>query len=534
MNEIVTYNDSALEIMSVDDNTAAKLAKAEIDVQIATAKKYPRTISKVRTNLVGLATLDAEIAGSCVYALPRDGKTIEGPSARFAEILVSEWGNCRAASRIIDEGKEFITAQGIFHDLERNVAIAMNVQTRIVGKNGKRYGVDMIGTAGASAGSKAVRNAILKGIPQAYWMESFQAARKVVRGDFKTLANRRADALVMLQGFGAKPEDVFALLGVRGEDDIGLDHLVSLRGIVTAVRDEGASLEDMIAEAKTRAPAAPRSGPPPAAAKPPKAAAPKQEEEKHPEGDPARLAEKKTAAKPEPETPAHNGETGEVLDVEKLLSDIETQLAAATTRDQVLEVVESMTDGVELPREAQVYIESLSDKAIERILDAMPKAADNADEPENNIDAGDGDPVSDFPGDKLPDDLVDMAEVEKDLDAAKTLEDLGKVAEKYQGRNFGENGAKAGELYAAAEKRIKGATKKTRTPPAAGASKEEKKPIFLAVDDAISAMDKAGDQDALSGIWTEQVEPIEGKTNADEKKRLRDAFDRNTYRLRNG
>jgi hypothetical protein len=46
-----------------------------------------------------MATLTPEIAASCIYALPRDGKTIEGPSARFAEVMMHAWGTCGPKGR---------------------------------------------------------------------------------------------------------------------------------------------------------------------------------------------------------------------------------------------------------------------------------------------------------------------------------------------------------------------------------------------------------------------------------------------------
>jgi hypothetical protein len=45
-------------------------------------------------------------------------------------------------------GAEFVTAQGVFHDLERNVAITYEVQRRIVDKEGHRYSADMVGREG--------------------------------------------------------------------------------------------------------------------------------------------------------------------------------------------------------------------------------------------------------------------------------------------------------------------------------------------------------------------------------------------------
>lgn len=239
----------------IDIGTLAVLQKGEIDSQVATAKQYPRSVKRFQTEALELATLNEEIANECLYALPRDGKTIEGPSARLAEIIASSWGNCRAGARVIEEGKEFVTAQGIFQDVEKNVVITYEVKRRIVDKHGRRYKPDMIGVTANAACSVALRNAVFKGIPKALWKNIYDSVRKIVAGDSKTLANRRAEALQYLQKLGATQEMVCKTLGVAGIEDIGLDELVTLKGIATAIKEGETTVEQAFsvekAETKT-------------------------------------------------------------------------------------------------------------------------------------------------------------------------------------------------------------------------------------------------------------------------------------------
>lgn len=257
------YEDGReVSAMSVEGGTVALLNRSEIDMQVATAHKFPRSIKRFRQEALQMVTLNESVAESCIYALPRSGKTIEGPSARFAEVVASAWGNCRAGARVVSDAGDFITAQGVFHDLERNVAITYEVQRRITDKNNRRFNADMIGVTGNAASSIALRNAILKGVPKAFWDDMYQAARAVVMGDFSTLANRRADALKALVAFGVTQEQVFAKLGVEGAADIGLDHLVTLRGLITALKEGDTTPEQAFAAddgaAKQTKPAEPK------------------------------------------------------------------------------------------------------------------------------------------------------------------------------------------------------------------------------------------------------------------------------------
>ncbi|HFF6004425.1 hypothetical protein [Stenotrophomonas maltophilia] len=230
-----------------EEGMAAMINRSEIEQQISTARRFPRSLKKFRDEAIQMVTLSQSIAEQCVYALPRDGKTIEGPSARFAEVIASAWGNNRAGARVIDDKGEFIIAQGVFHDLERNVAITYEVQRRIVDRQGRRFKPDMIGVTANAACSIALRNAVLKGVPKAFWEDMYVEARKVIMGDIKTLANRRADALAHFQRFGVTAEQVCAKLGVAGVEDIGLEHLVLLRGIVTAIKEGDTTPEDAFA-----------------------------------------------------------------------------------------------------------------------------------------------------------------------------------------------------------------------------------------------------------------------------------------------
>ncbi len=242
-------NEREVTTLSADSGLIAALNKSEIDQQISTAKKYPRSIKHFVDEATAMVTLNESIAQQCIYALPRDNKVIEGASARFGEIVASAWGNCRAGARVVNEQGDFVVAQGVFHDLERNVAITYEVQRRIVDKNGRRYKPDMIGVTANAACSIALRNAILKGVPKAFWEPMYQKARAVVAGDLKTLANKRAEAIKQFVIFGITEPMILAKLGRAGIPDITPDDLVTLFGLLTAIRDGDTTPEQAFAEA---------------------------------------------------------------------------------------------------------------------------------------------------------------------------------------------------------------------------------------------------------------------------------------------
>lgn len=219
------------------------LTKAELDQQIATAKAYPRSIAAFQRRCEEMVALNPEVADECVYAVPRDGKTIEGPSSRLAEIVANAWGNCRVMARILSDEGEYVTAQGVFHDLEQNVAVNVEVRRRIVNRSGHRFSVDMVNTTGNAAISIALRNAVFKGVPKAYWNRAFLKAVAIAEGSPETLEKRRKAMLEYLAKQGVPEARVLATLGVEGVDDIGLAQLATLRGLATAVKEGDATLE---------------------------------------------------------------------------------------------------------------------------------------------------------------------------------------------------------------------------------------------------------------------------------------------------
>lgn len=229
-----------------DVGTLVAINRAEIDGQIATAHAFPRSNTKFLKEARELVTLDVDMAEACIYALPRDGKTIAGPSARFAEIIQSCYGNNRGGGRVVSEEGEFVVAQGTFHDLERNVQVAMEVRRRITDKAGRRFKADMIVVTGNAAASIAHRNAVLKGIPKALWLPLYEAARRVAVGDATTLAAARDKALEWFQKAGVSREQVLAKLGANGVEDIGIEEMETLVGMKTAIR-EGVSPDSLFA-----------------------------------------------------------------------------------------------------------------------------------------------------------------------------------------------------------------------------------------------------------------------------------------------
>lgn len=245
----MNHENEIAEVEVVDSSALGEMERAQIDMQIATARKYPRSLSQAKSRMLSFATLDEETAASCFYTLPArkggDGKPLQGESVRLAEIAMACYQHIRAGSRIIADDGKFITAQGVVHDLENNVCIAIEVRRKVTTRDGRRYSDDMIATTGNAACSIALRNATFRVIPKALIRPVYLAAKALAIGDSKSLAERRSRALDHFAKMGVEKEKVFAALGVKAIDDIQLEQLEILIGYSTAIKDGDITIDDV-------------------------------------------------------------------------------------------------------------------------------------------------------------------------------------------------------------------------------------------------------------------------------------------------
>lgn len=237
-NELQTMEEQHVEVMQVSNaESLAALTRSEIDVQIATAKQYPRNLARVLGNIETLATMDEEVAGSCFYTLRRQGKVIEGASVRMAEIIASSWGNLRVQARIIGNDGKMITAQGVCHDLESNYAVSAEVKRRITDKSGRTFSEDMQVVTGNAACAIAMRNALFKVVPAALVKKVIDKAKKVSLGESMTLETSRAKMLQYFKTIGVEEKQILDYLSIEKVDEIDIDMVIELRGLANAIKE---------------------------------------------------------------------------------------------------------------------------------------------------------------------------------------------------------------------------------------------------------------------------------------------------------
>lgn len=168
---------------------------------------------------------------------------IEGPSINAATTLARCWGNCLGRVRFDDDTDSFVRLSGVFIDFQQNVTFEAPTMVsklyRARGGNVVRLAEKTLEKAIGAGSSKALRNAILKGIPKPIIAKYIKTAKEVWERHQKdqgmTLAARIEKMVPAFAGFGVTEKQLAGYL----KHPIGkcsAEELATLQGIYNAIK----------------------------------------------------------------------------------------------------------------------------------------------------------------------------------------------------------------------------------------------------------------------------------------------------------
>lgn len=240
-----------VEVTPVENNAIELMERASIDVQIATAHRFPRDVDRFIEKAKKMVAIDEETATSCIYRRPvgrEDGgvgqKFVSGESIRLAEIVASCYGNLRVGVIISEINPRYVKAIGYAHDLESNFAGKAETVESTVTKYGKPYSERMRLVVAKAAQSKARRDAIFQVVPKSLCKPIIEKARQIIAGNQKPLNERREAVKVWMSKLSIEDERIFTALGVKGLNNLGDDELETLTGIRTALKEGDITLDE--------------------------------------------------------------------------------------------------------------------------------------------------------------------------------------------------------------------------------------------------------------------------------------------------
>lgn len=177
------------EIAPIAETSAAAVAeaaRARIEARAIIALRRPRNMDSVRVRLLKECDRPG-FAAVARYRLPRGGKSIEGPTIRFAEACVRAMGNLDITTDVVYDAPDKRIVRVAVVDLETNAAYSSDVTIeKVLERSRLKDGQQPIGTRTNSAGqvvylvaadegellvkqaalvSKALRNGALRLLP---------------------------------------------------------------------------------------------------------------------------------------------------------------------------------------------------------------------------------------------------------------------------------------------------------------------------------------------------------------------------------
>lgn len=230
-------------------SVVTEMVRGEVDSQIEIAKRYPRSMEKFKKRASEMACIDEETAASCLYRRPvgkENGRPIfaEGMSVRLAEIVGASYGNLRVYATILSQTDRQVIARGMAIDLEANFASSSEVVEATVTSDGKPFSERMRAVVAKAALAKARRDATFQVVPKALAKPIEQAVRQLLLGEAKSLDTRRKAVAAWISTLGIDAKRVFAALGIAGIADLSLDHIETLTGLRTAIKDGEVTIDE--------------------------------------------------------------------------------------------------------------------------------------------------------------------------------------------------------------------------------------------------------------------------------------------------
>lgn len=261
-------------------SAAAEQTRAEIECAFVMAYRRPRDLDTARQQMLQNCRRLGFAETAC-YEKPVAGRTIKGPSIRFAEMAVQAYKNCRVATKVIYEDDDKRVLHVSVTDLESNlsygkdISIAktverltlkpgMTVISERTNSNGQktyliRATEDDLANKVAAAESKIIRNCGLRLIPGDLIEECIaQVDATIQAGESSDPQAAKKKVLDAFAALGVQPSDLQSFVG-HSLGTLSPDEVKKLRRIYTTIKDGEATWAEYVAQkqpAKTKEEAA--------------------------------------------------------------------------------------------------------------------------------------------------------------------------------------------------------------------------------------------------------------------------------------
>lgn len=221
-------------------------AVAEAQGKLIIAKRFPRDEARAFQKIME-ACSRPQLANVAMYAYPRGGQQITGPSIRLAEELARCWGNMSYGSRELSRREGVSEMEAFAWDEETNVRTVQQFTVKHI-RDKQGGGVPLkderdIYELTANQAGRRMRARILAIMPPDLVESAVEQCRKTIAGKSdEPLADRVRKMVTKFAKFGVTADHVERRIG-HALTEVTPDDIVDLTAIYTSIKD-GAKVSD--------------------------------------------------------------------------------------------------------------------------------------------------------------------------------------------------------------------------------------------------------------------------------------------------
>ena len=247
--EIINEDEKALTVQSAAlQEVEATRAGEEVVAAVKVAKLFPRNQTTSYERIIE-SCKRSRVAERAVYAYPRGGSLVRGPSIRLAEIIAQHWGNFESGIKEIAQSDGVSTVLSYAWDLETNTRDVKTFQVRHE-RYSKKKGIQRLTEQRdvyelvANLGARRKRACILAVIPEDVIEGAVEQCRKTLEGSLDgPLVDKIREMVVAFKELGIT-QDMIEKRIMHPVDIIIVEELIALREIYRTIKDGMAGREE--------------------------------------------------------------------------------------------------------------------------------------------------------------------------------------------------------------------------------------------------------------------------------------------------
>ena len=239
---IIPHQAARADLVDVETTRA----QAEVQAGFLMAKQFPRNENDSITRIIRSCQRKT-LAEQAVYAFPRGGQQITGPTIRLAEVLAQQWGNINFGYRELAESAGMTQVLAYAYDLETNTRSekVFHVKHTIDTQSGPKVLTSRrdIYEQIANQASRRIRSCVLQIIPGDVCetaMEACAVALEKVEGT--NIEERQAKAVEVFKEINVTSKMIEEKFGKKIAALLPAD-LVVMRRIYQGIRDGISSVD---------------------------------------------------------------------------------------------------------------------------------------------------------------------------------------------------------------------------------------------------------------------------------------------------